>query len=154
MLQRSSPTCLAVCLSIALALPSASRNAIPAPAKAILERADRLEVLSLDPNLHGSFHGYRVLKTVLVTSPDTRKALVSAFEQAVKENQGEMAMCFNPRHGLRATNGEKQEEFVICFQCLQVEAYGETEAQFLVSRSAAPAFDEVLRLNEAQSPNK
>src|SRR5262249_3531351 len=121
MLQRSSLTGLAVCLAFALAFPPASRNDIPSSAKAILERADHLEVLSLDPNRQGSFHGYRVLKTILVTSADTRKALISAFERAVKENQGEMAACFNPRHGLRATNGEKQEEFVICFQCLQVE---------------------------------
>ena len=133
-----------------------SRNVIPPPAKTILEYADRLELLSLDPreNQNGGFHGFTVLTAVAVTNSETRKTLVLAFERAVTENQGEIAACFNPRHGLRACKGDKQEEFVIWFQCLQVKAYGEARSNFLVSASAAPVFDEVLRQSVGKLPSK
>ena len=156
MLRLSSLICFRICLSVFLAFPQQSRNVIPPPAKTILEYADRLELLSLDPreNPNSGFHGFTVLKTVAVTNSETRKTLVSAFERAVTENQREIGACFNPRHGLRARKGDKHEEFVICFQCLQVKAYGEARSDFLVSESAAPVFDEVLRQSVGKFPSK
>lgn len=143
-------SCFLICLSVMFAFAPESRNEIPAPAKAALEHADHLEVLSLDPafqveGLKGGFHGFRVLKTVVVTNSEASKKLISAFERAVMENQGVMAACFNPRHGLRASKGDKHEDFVICFECLQVRAYGEANREFLISKSAASAFEEALQ---------
>jgi hypothetical protein len=34
-----------------------------------------------------------------------------------------VARCFDPRHGIRATSGETVADLVICFECLQIEAY-------------------------------
>ena len=150
MLSLTSLSCSGILLSVILAVSPLRRNEIPSPAKSILENADRLELLSLEPhyrsdNSAGHFYGYPVRRTVVVTSPETREALVSAFERAVEENDGMVAACFNPRHGLRASKGTKHEDFVICFECLQVVARGDVVGEFLISDSAASVFDSVLR---------
>ena len=119
-----------VFLLIALALPAATRNAIPSSAKAILERADHLDVLSLDPGRGGSFHGFRTLKTVIITDENARKTVVAAFERAVEENQGDMAVCFNPHHGLRVSRGDKQVDFVSAFTAFKFVSMEKRRANF------------------------
>ena len=125
------------------------RNVIPATAAAILEQADHFELLSLNPSYQqkaaeGDFHGYRILGTAAINDTETRKKLVSTFKGAVAENQGIVAACFNPRHGIRVTRNEKHEDFVICFECNQVQVFGEVRGEFLITGSAQPLFDSVL----------
>jgi len=125
------------------------RNVIPATAAAILEQADHFELLSLNPSYQqkaaeGDFHGHRVLGTAAINDDETRKKLVSTFKGAVAENQGIVAACFNPRHGIRVTRNEKHEDFVICFECNQVQVFGEVRGEFLITGSAQPLFDSVL----------
>jgi WG containing repeat len=125
-------------------------NLIPGTAAAILEQADHFELLSLNPDYQriaadGDFHGYKVLRTVVIDNTETRKKLVSTFEQAVAENQGIEAACFNPRHGIRVTRKEKRADFVICFECNRVHVLGAVQGTFLITRSAEPLFDSVLR---------
>jgi hypothetical protein len=126
-------------------------NEIPAPAGAILEQADHFELLSLDPRFQlnaadGDFHGYRVLGTAVIGDAETRRKLVSAFKRAVAEKPQAVAACFNPRHGIRVSNKGEQADFVICFECRQVEvSYGGAQNEFLINRSAESLFDAVLR---------
>src|SRR5262249_39270121 len=124
---------------------------IPADARTILEKAEQLEVLSLDPagnkeKAKELFHTYPVLGKVIVKDEKTRKALVAALDTGAKENEGKIGKCFIPRHGIRATVDGKTLELVICFQCLQVHGYiGEKQnANFLISKSPQPTFDKVL----------
>ena len=126
------------------------RNELPAPAVAILEQADGFELLALNPSrklkaVKGTFHGYRILGTTFIKDAETRKKLVSAFEKGVAENQGVVAACFNPRHGIRATRNRKQADFVVCFECDQVQLFGETQGEFLISSTPRALFDSVLR---------
>lgn len=128
------------------------RNIIPAQAATILELADHFELLSLVPHIQlpaaeGDFHGYKVLDRIVVTDRETREKLVSAFKKAVEENQGPVAACFNPRHGIRVTQNEKWEDFVICFQCDNVQAFGAVQAEFKITNSAEPLFEAVLRMS-------
>jgi hypothetical protein len=125
-------------------------NVIPAPAATILEHADHFELLSLDPRpqwepVEGDFHRYKVLGTVTINDPETRKKLVTAFKRAVAENQDYVAACFNPRHGIRVTRNGKQVDFVICFQCAQAEVFGEVYTRLLIANSARALFDSVLQ---------
>ncbi len=130
-------------------------NHIPAAAQNILEHADQFELFSLSPERLQrpgilDFHGYRVLQQTSVASVETRGRLISALERGVHENQGAMAACFNPRHGIRAVRKDQTAEFVICFECLQVHVHGEGASEFLVSASPKPIFDKVLR--DARTP--
>jgi hypothetical protein len=125
-------------------------NKIPDDLRAMLEKADQLELLSLDPDEtkekpKDAFHGWRVLGQTTVKDAETRKKLVAALQKGVAENDGTVARCFNPRHGIRVTRDGKTADFVICFECYQVKAFaGDKPHQFLVTRSPQPAFDQVL----------
>jgi hypothetical protein len=124
-------------------------DVIPTAATAILEQPDRFELLSLNPQGPAgaagvNYHGTRVVRTVIVNDPETRKRLVSSFEKAVDENQGTAAACFNPRHGIRVSRKQKQVEFVICFECNRVRVFGVVQGEFLLTSSAQPFFDSVL----------
>ena len=125
------------------------RNVIPAIAAAILEQADQFELLSLNPDhqqkaAEGDFHGYTILGTAVVKDIETRKKLVSTFEKAVTENQGIVAACFNPRHGIRVARNGKHADFVICFECYHAYVSGDVYGEFLITSSAQPLFDSVL----------
>ena len=127
-----------------------SENKIPETARAILEQPDQFELLSLDPAhrkkiVKPNFHGYKVLGTTLVKDAETRKELVTAFESGVVENQGLEMFCFNPRHGIRVTRDGKNVDFVICFECLEVQVYGDARGYFLVSGTPQRVFDKALR---------
>jgi hypothetical protein len=131
------------------------RNHIPYAAQDILEHAEQFELFSLNPEYQRrpgilDFHGYRVLRQISIASLETRGQLISALERGVHENQGATALCFNPRHGIRAVRKGRTADFVICFECLQVQVTGEGAGGFLVSNSPKPVFDKVLR--EAHGP--
>ncbi len=47
--------------------------------------------------------------------------------------------CFNPRHGLRLQIGGRTIDFLICFECQQVEAKGFGKISgFLINGEAQP----------------
>jgi hypothetical protein len=128
---------------------------IPGKSKAILERADQFQLLSLEPGFQreskpDDFHGYKVLGDTPIRDAETRKRIVAAFEKGIAENSGMIAACFNPRHGISATRNGQQADFVICFECAQFHVYGVDHGTFLVDGSPRELFDQVLR--DAQIP--
>jgi len=133
------------------------KNKIPEDAKVILEHAEQFELLSLRhfhppagssrdwrPPVGSDFYHYEILGRTDIRNAKTRENLVSAFEKGVAENKGDAAMCFNPRHGIHVSGHGKEVDFVICFECLQVQIHGDVHGGFLVSSSPQPIFDKVL----------
>jgi hypothetical protein len=125
---------------------------IPADARAILEKAARFELLSLDPKTHDEdptigFHGWKVLGKAVVDDAAIAKKLVVALKQGAEESDGAAAGCFHPRHGIHVTHNGKSADFVICFECLSVNLYVTENAEdgFQITRSPQPVFDEVLK---------
>ena len=126
------------------------RNRLPAAVVTLLEQADQFELLSLNPKFDmrpfkGSFHGYKVLAKTGVKDTKTRQRLISALLQGMRENSGNLAACFNPRHGIRAIHKGSHADLVICFECLQFHLFGNAQGEFLVSRSPQSVFDAVLK---------
>jgi hypothetical protein len=130
-----------------------SGNVLPSAAQKALQGADRFELLSLNPDELAdktdtdAFHGWNVLGTTEVKDPDTRANLISRFKAGVAENDGTVANCFNPRHGIKVTHDGETHEFVICFECFSVEWHvdGQETKGFLITRSPQPTFDEILK---------
>jgi hypothetical protein len=129
-----------------------SSKTIPPDVRKALETGSQFEIFSLDPNSRGeksesAFHGRRVLGKTAVEDAATRKKLVSALQQGVREHDGSVANCFNPRHGIRVVHEGATVDLVICFECYQVQSYagGQSGSHFLVSRSPQTAFDQTLR---------
>lgn len=102
----------------------AAKNQMPAEARAILEKADRYELISLDPGAESDekdkkadrFHGWKILGQTPIKDAETRKKVLGALLKGIEENDGSVADCFNPRHGLRATHDKKMVELVVCFE--------------------------------------
>lgn len=123
---------------------------MPAPAAAALDGAETFELLSLSPEAlkeppEDAFQRWKVLGSTTVTDPAVRTRLITAFKQGVQASDGTVAGCFNPRHGIRVTTKGVTTEFVICFECLQVQVNsGGTGSSFLTTASPQVVFNEVL----------
>ncbi|MEX1024183.1 MAG: hypothetical protein WD226_03815 [Planctomycetota bacterium] len=97
---------------------------------AILKGATELELLALDPAGPTPetlvdptyFHGYGIRGRATVTG-STASELLDAIGRACRENDGQVALCFNPRHAIRATAGEDTVDLVICFECLSFRLF-------------------------------
>jgi hypothetical protein len=121
---------------------------MPVVAWRALGDANEYELLSLEPRLSGpDFYGHTILGGTKVVDAETREKLNRALRLGVRENNGEEMACFNPRHGIRVTRDGVTTDFVICFECRQVEVFrgGKQIAFFLISGSPQGVFDEVLK---------
>jgi hypothetical protein len=135
------------------AAPAAPRpNKLPDDAQAVLAGADRLVLLSLDPvppkeRPQDHFRGWKVLGRTEVKDKATRERIVAALTKGIAENKGNLARCFNPRHGISATQGGTTVDLVICFECLQIRVAvnGKDGPLVLVTESPEPVFDKVLK---------
>jgi hypothetical protein len=113
-----------------------------------LNDADRYELLSLNPLLSKpDYYGHEILGRTVIHDAATRERLNEAFQSGVRASDGGMMACFNPRHGIRVTHKGVSTDFVICFECRQVQVWrgGRKIAFFLVSDSPQPVFDDVLK---------
>ena len=117
-----------------------------------LQDATSIELYSLDPmdrtgfDSNTGFHGWKVLGTTLVDDPATLAGLTDALSSGIAENDGMVAACFDPRHGIRATVDGRQYDYVICFHCYSARWYtdGDQNQGFLTTGSPQPEFDRVL----------
>jgi hypothetical protein len=154
-------TLLAPLLTGASVRAEEKENKIPDELRAILEKAEQFELLSLSPDRPQeqpkvAFHGWKVLGKTTVKDAETRRKLVTAFKKGVAENNGIVAACFNPRHGIRVTADGKTVDFVICFECDQVQAFvgDKKEPGFLITDSPQAVFDGVLKEARVPLPEK
>ena len=94
-----------------------------------MEQADELVLYSLHPGHEAAeaakqeekFHGWKRLGQTTLDGEEAIEPLFTAFKKGVNENDDRVAGCFNPRHGIKVMHGEDRHEFVICFECFQVQ---------------------------------
>ena len=70
-----------------------------------------------------TFHRFDVLGKIENVDAAKRKELVAALDRAVANSDGNMAKCFEPRHGIRMKKGDSVSDYVICFECLQMAVH-------------------------------
>ena len=123
--------------------------------KSALRNAEVMELYSLSAvsggagdkvKVVGHLHGHQVLGKTVITDPKQRERLAATLEKAVADSTGTEPACFFPRHAVRTVRDGKAYDFVICFQCIQVQVYGGMLSPFpyLVDKSAEPLFDQML----------
>ena len=99
----------------------------------------------LPENSEESFHWIPILGRVEIVSTQEKTNLLFAFAKGVRECNGLVASCFDPRHGIRIVTETTTNDFVICFECLQVEAHGFGSIQgFETSGSPNATFNKFL----------
>jgi hypothetical protein len=139
---------LSLAVILAASATPARADKLPADAKAVLDKAEMIEVYSLDPaareGVKDGFHGWKVLGKVAVKKAD-RKALIEAIEKGAAGGD-KPAKCFEPRHGIRAVDSTKTVDLVICYQCGFMYAFHGKDKQttVLTSRASAPALNKIL----------
>ena len=120
------------CALAALAAVSAGAAAepeevkLPEGARVALEKAEEIEVLSLDPDGGESCPtpstNFKVLGKTTVKD-ETRRAVAAAVLKGVADSNGNVGRCFEPRQGLRVVYDGRVYDFVICFHCLQIRVF-------------------------------
>ena len=121
---------------------------------AFLEAAPSWTIYSLDPgreigpdfSISPAFHGWKILGQTQVNATKT-PALLAALRKGIQESDGRVAACFNPRLGIQATRNGHTMDFVVCFQCLSMEVFYDSQRNngYTITESPAKIFDDVLR---------
>ena len=104
-------------------------RSVPAAAWTCLRQPRQMTVYSTipdpaDPALAGArfFHGYRILGEVSVSAATDQQRVAETIKDAVLHFP-DPSICFNPRHGIRVTDGHSAYDFVICFECGLMDFY-------------------------------
>ena len=122
---------------LAVAVPgcsSSEENRLPTEAERALVTARSLDLFALDPvplakdapaPEKGAFHDYAILGHAKLTDAVQAKALGELVVRGIRESDGTVAACFNPRHGIRVTQDGRTLDLVICYECLSLTAHGD-----------------------------
>jgi hypothetical protein len=138
-------------------------NKLSAEVKAVLEKPERFELLSLDPAVEQAkgkegFHGWKVLGKTTVKDSDVRKEIVTALDKGIADSNARGAKCFDPRHGIRVQRDGKTVDLVICFECgwVYVFAGDKEDRQGVAVTTDKPqaVFDKVLKAADVPLPKQ
>jgi hypothetical protein len=141
----------------------AKRHHVADEVKNVLNNSDRFMLFSIqgvegaqffvdaippDVTSDTKFHGYDILGKTDIEDPVEQKSLVEALYQSIAESTGP-ALCFSPRHAIRAVKGDDIVDLVICFECFQIRVFTESqkvlgEHSVWTSDKPAGAFDAAL----------
>jgi hypothetical protein len=92
----------------------------------LLENADRLELVSLDPRTKdaGGLAGIRILSSVVVKDRAQRRAITASIYESVNEgtDSGD-CIASMPRHALIASHGSVELSLVMDFECCELDVH-------------------------------
>ena len=135
---RRIPPLIALVISIAVVLfvgqamfSSSNPKELPAEARAALDRTKRCEVYGLDPEkkLSGvpprqiQLQGFAVIGKTEVTSPDLLSKIQTLVIEGIANGGPGTACLFVPRHAISIQDENGQYDFLICYQCGELEAH-------------------------------
>src|ERR1051326_5040663 len=95
-----------------------TQNVLPSETKRVLDTGERFVFLSLDP-MHPAlrnesaprpketFHEYAALGKAEIREAGARAELLRALYKGIRDSDGLVAACFNPRRGISATLGDE-----------------------------------------------
>jgi hypothetical protein len=130
-------------------------NELPKAAQDALNSPESVMLYSLEPwtenpddqkNWKGAkFHYYICLGQTALTG-DAAKVVITEFRKAIPEERGPMAMCFDPRHALSIVSNHHTYDFLLCFQCAQMEiCEDEKEIANLSASGSADVLNGILK---------
>ena len=144
---------------------AAAKPHLPPGVKSLLLNADEFALFSLDPEPDfehkstNAFVNHAVLGQIKIITMTTRTSLVAALDEGIGGMGNGLALlpdCFNPRHGVRARKNGETVEFLICFECEQIEVYSSkgTNWFFRTTRNPAAVFNRVHRRVGLPNPGR
>jgi hypothetical protein len=125
---------------------------IPTAAWQCLRHPQQMVLYSIDPARAPSntdsnvFHKHRILGQTSVTISADQATVDSALRRSVTSWLGISYYCFNPRHGIRVTDGTTTYDFLACFECQSMLVFsGERRIADTGIRGSPDALNAVLR---------
>lgn len=126
------------------------KKAFPDGAYSFFQNAKSITLYSLKPDSPvegaGDFHGYTILAKTEIKDERFGYLIKRSFLNSFSLGSGRAA-CFNPRHGLRLEDGEKEFDIMICFECGWFIAYfeGKEGNGDIIGGPAEIIFDQALK---------
>jgi len=121
---------LAVLFIGLLTRTEAARPRLPADVFRALDTPTEITLYSTHPDSQAVrwwfsrwFHGYRIIGQVSVADPVQRRQVATVVRHAARTYHGDTKCVFSPRHAVRLSSGPKTYDFLICFECSQMEVY-------------------------------
>jgi len=112
---------------------------LPTEAQEVMAAPDTFEIYALHPSPweedgkprspEEALDDYRILGRATVDDPAERREITRLVYQGIVDSDGRVAACFNPRHGIRAIQGDREVAFVICYECLSMQVHGPADGQ-------------------------
>lgn len=106
---------------------------LPPGAFEVISSATDFQIHALHPSPHSAaadgyatspkFHDFAIIASATVTAKRTRTAVMQSIFGGLETNNGQSAMCFNPRHAVHIEAGDREVDFVICYECLSMRIY-------------------------------
>lgn len=103
-----------------------------------MARAEEWTIYALDPDVRPmaeppqgegeGFHRWGIRGSTTLTDAKVRRELTRALNGGIAASDGWIAMCFNPRHGIRVRTEDGPIDLVICFECLRIDVHGPGDA--------------------------
>lgn len=158
---RTAILVLAIALSATLrglhaedsAKPAPSRkNELPAEVALVLHSPDKGTLYSLEPwekaaPTERTLHGFKVIGQMELDRRHA-KAVAADFKTAIARREGPRALCFNPRHALSVTSGGATYDFLLCYECGQLEVFsGDRLIADLSALGTAKTLNAILSAN-------
>jgi hypothetical protein len=123
---------------------------LPSDVRQFLENSERVVLYSIEgegeavpESTETSFHGFRILGKTELASAEQRQEILTALYLGIEEG-GSPALCFSPRHGISAHSGHSSIDFVICFECMQLDVFGKRHCRVVIGESPRDKFNSVL----------
>jgi hypothetical protein len=140
---------------------SPPRAYLPMELQNFLKNAETFTLFSIEPNPDfehkstNTFQGHAILGRLNFQTASNRAKLIAALDDGIGEEEKSIPPgvgvplpdCFNPRHGIRATKGDETIEFLICFECAQIQVSSNKGKSwfFMTAKKPAGVFNSVLR---------
>ena len=90
------------------------------------------------------FHGYSILGNKELKKFEHKKTILDYLNKSIEKSQGDVAACFEPRHGLRIVKGKKILDLVICFECASAKVSSSKKSYILID-GKRDTFDKVAK---------
>ena len=137
--------------------------ALPEADRAMFEAPDRMTLYALHPYpvengklspQKDRLEKWGILGQADITDSADRKKLIEAVYRGLLAEDAGPASCFNPRHAISFSKGDRRVNLVICFECTWIHVYGGRGAKnankLLFSQSVSPVFDALFKKNSLE----
>jgi hypothetical protein len=116
-------------------------NKLPQSVEQVLAKPEKVTLYSLEPDaprdVEPHFYGYKLLGQTDL-DPARAAQAISVFRAAVSGWDHKVAICFNPRHALRVTAEGKSFVLLLCYECHQMQVFGNEKTAAALGAAGSP----------------